>query len=78
MQISLKGTHALIGGSSKGIGRAVAEELARSGARVTLVARSEALLKDLVKKLNEATGKTHSYLALDYKDLSGYQEAISA
>ncbi|MFZ9031496.1 MAG: SDR family oxidoreductase [Robiginitalea sp.] len=78
MQISLEGTHALVGGSSKGIGRAVAEQLARSGARVTLVARSEALLKDLVKKLNEATGKTHSYLALDYKELSGYQEAISA
>ena len=77
MQISLEGKHALIGGSSRGIGRAVAEQLAQSGAQVTVVARGEALLKDLVKKLNEATGKHHSYLALDYTDLSSYQEVIS-
>ena len=77
MQISLEGKHALIGGSSKGIGRAVAEQLAKSGARVTLVARSETLLEDLVKKLDEATGQSHSYLALDYTDLSTYREVIS-
>ena len=76
MNISLEGKHALIGGSSKGIGRAVAEQLARSGARVTVVARSEDLLKDLVEKLEEATGIYHAYLVLDYTDLPSYQQAI--
>ena len=45
MKISLKSKHALIGGSSKGLGYAVAKQLAYSGAKVTLVARSEDLLK---------------------------------
>ena len=44
MKISLKSRHALIGGSSKGLGYAVAKQLAYSGAKVTLVARSEDLL----------------------------------
>jgi len=78
MNISLEGKHALIGGSSKGIGRAVAKQLARSGARVTVVARSEALLQELVKKLKEATGRPHDYLVLDYTDLPSYQKAIHA
>jgi 3-oxoacyl-[acyl-carrier protein] reductase len=78
MNISLEGKHALIGGSSKGIGRAVAEQLARSGARVTLVARSEALLKELVHKLNESTGRPHDYLVLDYNNLPAYRKAIRA
>src|SRR5210317_1635014 len=78
MNISLEGKHALIGGSSKGIGRAVAKQLARSGARVTVVARSEALLQELVKKLKEATGRPHEYLVLDYTDLPSYQKTIHA
>jgi 3-oxoacyl-[acyl-carrier protein] reductase len=78
MEISLEGKHALIGGSSKGIGRAVAEQLARSGARVTVVARSEGRLQELVKKLNEDTENSHAYIVLDYTDLPSYQKAIRA
>jgi 3-oxoacyl-[acyl-carrier protein] reductase len=78
MQISLKGKHALIGGSSKGIGRAVAEQLARSGARVTLVARSEELLRKIAGGLQSATGQPHAYLVADYTDLPSYQAAIKA
>ena len=44
MNISLKSKHALIGGSSKGLGLAVAKQLAHSGAKVTLVARSKDLM----------------------------------
>ena len=43
MNISLKSKNALVGGSSKGLGNAVARQLAMSGAKVTLVARSEDL-----------------------------------
>lgn len=46
MKIDLKGKNALVGGSSKGLGRAIAERLAASGANVTLMARNEEELKE--------------------------------
>ena len=45
MKINLKDKKALIGGSSKGLGYAVAKQLAVCGAMVTLVSRNEPLLK---------------------------------
>ena len=51
MNIDLRGKNALVGGSSKGIGRAIAEQLAISGANVTLMARSEIVLKQAVNLL---------------------------
>ena len=53
MNISLKSKNALVGGSSKGLGNAVARQLALSGAKVTLVARSEDVLVDTVNELNK-------------------------
>ena len=41
----------LITGASRGIGRAVAEQAARSGARVAMVARSAALLQSVADSL---------------------------
>src|SRR5262245_50068597 len=41
----------LITGASQGIGRALAEESARRGARVLAVARSESLLAELAEKV---------------------------
>ncbi|MCO5725207.1 SDR family oxidoreductase [Robiginitalea marina] len=78
MQISLEGKHALVGGSSKGIGKAVARQLAESGARVTLVARDEKRLEALAREWEASTGKAHNWLALDYTDLQRYQEQIGA
>ena len=78
MQISLKGRHALIGGSSKGIGKAVATQLALSGARVTLVARSKAVLSKISNDLEAATGQSHEYIVADYTDLESYQALIEA
>ena len=45
MKINLKDKKALIGGSSKGLGYAVAKQLATCGAEVTLVSRNESLPK---------------------------------
>lgn len=78
MQISLEGKHALVGGSSKGIGKAVARQLAESGARVTLVARDGKRLEALAREWEADTGRPHNWLALDYTDLQGYQEQIGA
>lgn len=77
MDISLKGKHALVGGSSRGIGHAIACQLARSGARVTLAARNEALLATTVAELTRETGTKHGYLVTDYTDLGAYQSQIA-
>ena len=64
MKIELNGKRALVGGSSKGIGRAIAIQLAASGASVTLMARSVALLKEIVADLDQSNGQQHHYLVV--------------
>lgn len=77
MKISLKGKKALVGGSSRGIGRAVAEQLAESGAGLTLMASSEDTLKKVVANLPTNQGQEHSYLVVDFTDFNAYSERIS-
>ena len=47
----LSGAHVVVTGGSRGIGAALARELAERGARVTMVARSEAPLKALAAEI---------------------------
>ena len=58
-------SYALITGASKGIGRAIAEELAGRGYNVLLVARSENPLKELAVRLGENYKVKADFLALD-------------
>jgi gluconate 5-dehydrogenase len=48
---SLKGKTAFVAGASRGIGQAIAEELARAGARTLLASRSLAPLAEIARKL---------------------------
>ena len=66
MKINLNGKNALVGGSSKGIGLAIVKRLAKSGANVTLMARSEALLNEIVVSLPTNKGQIHGYLVVDF------------
>ncbi|MBT8311239.1 MAG: SDR family oxidoreductase [Flavobacteriaceae bacterium] len=77
MLISLKGKKALVGGSSRGIGRAVARQLAASGASVTLMARNEARLKKEVSELPTDLGQQHEFLVVDFTDFEVYKEKIA-
>ena len=52
MDTNLTGKHALVCGSTQGIGNAVAMEFARLGARVTLLARNADKLKAAVALLD--------------------------
>ena len=61
---NLEGRIALVTGASQGIGRAVALELAKSGATVALAARNEAKLAEVVAEIEGAGGKAAAF-ALD-------------
>ena len=77
MNISLKGKNALIGGSSRGLGYAVARQLAISGASVTLMSRNEKKLKEIIANLENETKIKHNYLIVDFNNFDSYEEKIS-
>lgn len=64
MEINLKGKSALVCGSTQGIGKAIALELAKSGAQITLLARNENSLKKVISELPNSA--MHSYLLADF------------
>src|SRR5688572_10559979 len=76
MEISLKGRRALVGGASRGLGRAIALQLAASGAQVTLVARNEQRLKEVLAQLSTAAGQTHDYLVVDFADFPTFSDVM--
>ncbi len=79
MQINLEGKRALVGGSSRGIGLAVARQLAESGASVTVMARSEDKLREIASSLSSTLpSQKHRYLVIDYTDLEGYKKTIES
>lgn len=66
MDLNLSGKRAIVCGSTKGIGKAIAIELALLGASVTLVARNESALATTVKELRTWEGQRHEYLVADF------------
>ncbi|HET9622989.1 MAG TPA: SDR family oxidoreductase [Kofleriaceae bacterium] len=58
--MNIQGQSALITGASRGLGRALAEQLARRGARVALVARDARPLADVVAAIRRAGGDAHA------------------
>jgi len=56
--LDLGGAHAVVTGASRGIGAAVARELAARGARVTVVARSEAPLRAVAAAIGGTAVRT--------------------
>jgi len=77
MTISLENKNALVGGSTQGLGNAIAMQLAECGANVTLMARNEAKLKKAMQELNTESGQKHSYLEVDFYDLENFKIAVS-
>lgn len=65
-------------GSTQGIGKAVALELASLGAGVTLVARNEQSLKQVKSELSTAAGQIHSYLCVDFSQPEKLRELLDA
>jgi len=66
MDLSLTGKRALVCGSTQGIGKASAIELASLGANITLIARDKAKLKEVLKELPKEKGQIHNSLVADF------------
>ncbi|MES2417500.1 MAG: SDR family oxidoreductase [Bacteroidota bacterium] len=76
MNISLKNKIALVGGSSGGIGRAIAKQLAACGASVTLMARDEAKLNLVKNELPVSAGQKHRILIADFNRHEDFKEKV--
>lgn len=78
MNLELNHRNALVCGSTQGIGKAVALELAAMGANVTLVARNEEKLEAVLSELDKSKGQDHAYICADFDDSEGLKETIEA
>lgn len=76
MNLNLHGKNALVGGSSRGIGQAIAIELSRLGANVTLIARDVKKLTDSLALLDRSSGQEHDFMAVDYSDREDLKRKI--
>lgn len=77
MNLDLKGKNALVCGSSKGIGKAVAIALAELGANITLTARNEDALLDAIGELETSAGQRHDFILADFSKPDELKELIA-
>jgi NAD(P)-dependent dehydrogenase (short-subunit alcohol dehydrogenase family) len=78
MDLQLAGKVALVTGASKGIGRAVAEELAREGASVVITARTEQQLEDTAREITAMTKQDILAVAGDMSKSDDVERAVKA
>ena len=76
MNLDLHNKRAIVCGSTQGIGKAVAVELAQMGANVTLIARNEQCLKQTKSELFNNGSQLHSYLCVDFTNTEQLKELV--
>ncbi len=78
MDLSLYGKNALVCGSSKGIGKAAAVQLAALGANITLVSRSPEKMSSIIKEMDMdiPKGQDHDFLVADFSDSTDLQKKV--
>ena len=65
MDLGLEGRVAVVAAGSKGLGRAVAEELAAEGAAVCICARGQASIAEVCQAIEASGGRAHGLVARD-------------
>src|SRR5688572_21364516 len=78
MDLGLKGKVALVGGSSRGLGRAVALELAQEGCAVVLCSRDAVAVEHAAEAIGERTGADTLAVGANLSEVSGVEHVISA
>lgn len=78
MNLSLQGKTALVCGSTQGIGKAAAIELANLGAKIVLLARSEESLKSVANELPTPSKQNHTYLIADFSKPEQLKQVVDA
>ena len=73
----LQGRHAIVTGASRGIGLAIAAELARRGASVTLMARTLDALRERAAELARAHGVATGAVACDVANADSVRTAFA-
>lgn len=78
-KLQLQGKHCIVTGGSAGIGYALAEELVRRKAHVTLVARTQSKLDEAKEKLCKLAQSTGSGSKIDVKaaDVTNYAQVCA-
>lgn len=76
MNIDLKGKHAVVCGSTQGIGKESALALSKLGASITLVARNETKLKAVLKELTP--NDKNDYIVADFSEPTVLEKKIRA
>ncbi|PCH91886.1 MAG: short-chain dehydrogenase [Bacteroidetes bacterium] len=66
MDINLKSKTAFVCGSTQGIGKAIAIELAELGANIVLLARNGEKLQEIKSELDSSKGQEHHYIKADF------------
>ncbi|UKN00896.1 SDR family oxidoreductase [Paracrocinitomix mangrovi] len=78
MNLDLSGKTAIVCGSTQGIGKASAEELANMGANIILIARNEDKLRIVQSELDQSKGQKHEYLVADFSKADELQQKLDA
>lgn len=77
MELGLKNKVALVAGASRGLGFAVAQELARGGARVSIASRDEAAIQSAGERIGTAGGDVLA-TPLDVRSPDGIEQWVAA
>jgi 3-oxoacyl-[acyl-carrier protein] reductase len=77
MELGIEGKIAIVTGASKGLGKAIADELVREGVHVAICSRNEGEINTAAKELREAGGTVYEQVA-DVTDPAQVEDFIGS